>query len=75
MILGDGTQLETGRYRTRFAFSFPLGNENKGVDPVEPGSSNSPPDCCIGWVRVLYLMPYQIKKTIQKDGLSIWWTI
>jgi hypothetical protein len=21
--------------------------KNKGVDPVQPGSSNSPPDCCI----------------------------
>lgn len=57
MILGDGTQLETGRYRTRFAFSFPLGNENKGVDPVEPGSSNSPPDwqgICKGWFPRLH---------------------
>ena len=26
---------------------FPFGKENEGVVPVEPGTSNSPPDCCI----------------------------
>ena len=33
-----------GRIRLHF---HPGMGENKGVDAVEPASSNSPPDCCI----------------------------
>ena len=33
-------------------FHSPVGNENKGVDAVEPASSDSPPDCRILDLRI-----------------------
>ena len=35
-----------------FAFSFPFGNENRGVATVEPVSSDSPLDCRIWDLRI-----------------------
>ena len=33
-------------------FHSPVGNENKGVDAVEPASNDSPPDCRILDLRI-----------------------
>ena len=41
-----------GGGRIRLHFHSPVGNENKGVDAIEPASSDSPPDCRILDLRI-----------------------
>ena len=41
-----------GGGRIRLHFHSPVGNENRGVDAVEPASSDSPPDCRILDLRI-----------------------
>ena len=56
-----------------FAFSFPFGNENRGVATVEPVSSDSPPDCRIMDLRILPpFLPPQKTAILADSGFS-WW--
>ena len=56
-----------------FAFSFPFGNENRGVDTVEPVSSDSPPDCRMWDLRIRPpFLPPQKTAILADSGFS-WW--
>ena len=54
-----------------FAFSFPLGNENRGVATVEPVASDSPPDCRIWDLRIRPpFLPPQKTAILADSGFS-----
>ena len=47
---------------------------NQGVDSVQPESSNSPPDCCIEFVRFPSSNTLPKNKTTPQGGFIIWWS-
>ena len=47
---------------------------NQGVDSVQQKSSNSPPDCCIEFVRFPSSNTLPKNKTTPQGGFIIWWS-